>query len=247
MAPRTVRRTTARQRLGATSTSSNIRRGCMPVCRVSGARIAVSHPLPLGTERQRLHAPVRSSGHDPGHIHAGRRGGAAARLVGEHDTRLWRVIHHYVEEPRGRADASDVTRLAIDETAARRGHDYITLFVDIDEARVVHVTEGKDAATVAAFAGDLIEHGGDPDQITEVCIDMSPPLYLAIAGRDEAGEAIGGREPAAPRGDRAREKARRPVHRFQREPEQSPGPQTEPAFARTGDGTACHFTELRRH
>jgi hypothetical protein len=74
-----------------------------------------------------------------------------------------------------------------------------------------------------------------------------PLLYLAIAGRHEAGEAIGGREPAAPRGDRAREKAWRPVHRFQREPEQSPGPQTEPAFARTGDGTACHFTELRRH
>src|ERR1700721_344726 len=85
-----------------------------------------------------------------------------------------------------------------------------------------------------------------PDQITEVCIDMSTPLYLAIAGRDEAGEAIGGREPAAPRGDRAREKEWRPVHRFQRAPEQSPGPQTEPAFARTGDGTACHFTELRR-
>jgi transposase len=38
---------------------------------------------------------------------------------------------------------------------------------NIDEARVVHVTEGKDAATVAAFAGDLIEHGGDPDQITD--------------------------------------------------------------------------------
>src|ERR1700727_361043 len=69
-------------------------------------------------------------------------------------------------------------------------------------------------------------------------IDAGPALYLAIAGRDEAGEAIGGREPAAPRGDRAREKAWRPVHRFQREPAQSPGPQTEPAFARTGHGTA---------
>jgi transposase len=107
--------------------------------------------------------------------------GAAARLVGEHDTRLWRVIHHYVEEARARADASAVTRVAIDETAARRGHDYITLFVDIDEARVVHVTEGKDAATVAAFAGDLIEHGGDPDQITEVCIDMSPAFIKGTA------------------------------------------------------------------
>src|SRR3984957_14736332 len=74
-----------------------------------------------------------------------------------------------------------------------------------------------------------------------------PPLYLAIAGRDEAGEAIGGREPAAPRGDRAREKAWRPVHRFQREPEQSPGPQTDPAFARTGYGTASRVAVLCRH
>lgn len=107
--------------------------------------------------------------------------GAAARLVGEHDTRLWRVIHHYVEGARARADASAVARVAIDETAARRGHDYITLFVDIDEARVVHVTEGKDAATVKTFAADLIEHGGDPDQITEVCIDMSPAFIKGTA------------------------------------------------------------------
>jgi hypothetical protein len=72
---------------------------------------------------------------------------AAARLVDEHDTRLWRVIHHYVERARETMDASDVTRVAFDETAARRGHDYITLCVDIDQARVLHVTEGKDAGT----------------------------------------------------------------------------------------------------
>ena len=80
---------------------------------------------------------------------------AVARIVGEHDTRLWRVVHHYVDQARARADASGVTRLAIDETAARRGHDYVTLFVDIDQARVVFATEGKDADTVAAFADDL--------------------------------------------------------------------------------------------
>ena len=81
-----------------------------------------------------------------------------ARMVGEHDTRLWRVLHHYVEQARARSDASDVTRVAIDETAARRGHDYITLFVDIDQARVLFATEGKDAETVAAFADDLTAH-----------------------------------------------------------------------------------------
>ena len=99
---------------------------------------------------------------------------AVARLVGEHDTRLWRVIHHYIERARARTDLSAVTRVAIDETAARRGHHYISLFVDIDRARVIFATEGKDAETVTAFADDLTAHGGDPDAIAEVCIDMSP-------------------------------------------------------------------------
>lgn len=106
---------------------------------------------------------------------------AAARLVGEHDTRLWRVILHYVDEARARMDASGVTRVAIDETAARRGHDYITLFADIDNARVLFATGGKDAATVAAFAEDMTAHGGDPDAIGEVCIDMSPAFIKGVA------------------------------------------------------------------
>ena len=104
-----------------------------------------------------------------------------ARMVGEHDTRLWRVLHHYVDQARAQVDASAVTRVAIDETAARRGHDYITLFVDIDQARVLFATEGKDAATVAAFADDLAAHGGDAEAVDEVCIDMSPAFIKGTA------------------------------------------------------------------
>lgn len=106
---------------------------------------------------------------------------AVARIVDEHDTRLWRVVHHYVDEGRARPDAAEVSRVAIDETAARRGHDYITLFVDIDQARVLFATEGKDAATVAAFAEDLAAHGGNPAAIEEVCIDMSPAFIKGVA------------------------------------------------------------------
>jgi transposase len=105
---------------------------------------------------------------------------AVARMVGEHDTRLWRVVHHYIEQGRARVDAAEVTKVAIDETAARRGHDYITLFVDIDQARVLFATEGKDADTVAAFADDLAAHGGEPEAIEEVCIDMSPAFIKGV-------------------------------------------------------------------
>jgi transposase len=94
---------------------------------------------------------------------------------------LWRVVHHYVDQARARTDASGVTQLAIDETAARKGHDYITLFVDIDQARVLFATEGKGAETVAAFADDLAAHGGKPEAISEVCIDMSPAFIKGVA------------------------------------------------------------------
>jgi transposase len=104
-----------------------------------------------------------------------------AKMVGEHDTRLWRVLHHYVDQARTRTDASTVSRVAIDETAARRGHDYITLFVDIDQARVLFATDGKDAGTVAAFADDLAAHGGDAAAVDEVCIDMSPAFIKGTA------------------------------------------------------------------
>ena len=33
----------------------------------------------------------------------------AGRLIDEHDTRLWRVLQHYVEKARAEADFSEVT------------------------------------------------------------------------------------------------------------------------------------------
>ena len=53
---------------------------------------------------------------------------------------------------------------------------------DIDRARVVFATQGKDAATLAAFADDLTAHGGDPDAVAEVYNDMSPAFIKGTAG-----------------------------------------------------------------
>src|SRR5277367_3553224 len=69
-----------------------------------------------------------------------------AEIVEEHDTRIWRVLDHYVSQAVDRLDLSEVEQIAADETSARRGHDYISLFVDMARRKVVYVTEGKDAA-----------------------------------------------------------------------------------------------------
>jgi len=106
---------------------------------------------------------------------------AAAGIVGEHDTRLWRVLHHYVDAARGRASHAGVSEVGIDETSSRRGQDYVSLFVDLPAPRVLYATPGRDASTVERFAGDLTVHGGDPQAVAEVCTDMSAAFIKGVA------------------------------------------------------------------
>jgi len=107
---------------------------------------------------------------------------AVAKLVGEHDTRLWRVIHHYVDEARERLDFSEVTRVGVDETASRRGHNYVSLFFDMDGKRLMLGTEGRDGETVRRFCDDFSAHKGDPERIRQVCCDMSPAFIAGVEG-----------------------------------------------------------------
>ncbi len=46
---------------------------------------------------------------------------------------------------------------------------------------MVFVTPGKDASAVAAFAADLQVHGGDPEVVTEVSVDMSKAFAKGMA------------------------------------------------------------------
>jgi transposase len=106
---------------------------------------------------------------------------AVARLVNEHDTLIWRMVTHYVDAARAKADHSTVTQVGVDETASRRGQDYVSLFVDLELRKVLFATPGKDASTVAVFAQDLKAHGGDPKAVTEVSADMSQAFAKGIA------------------------------------------------------------------
>ena len=105
---------------------------------------------------------------------------AIARLLGEHDTRIWRVIQHYVKEARKHEDYFDVHRVGVDETSRKRGHHYVSLFVDLDRSKVIYATEGRSSKAIGQFNNDFHDHGGDPDMVREVCCDMSPSFIEGI-------------------------------------------------------------------
>lgn len=103
-----------------------------------------------------------------------------ARLIGEHDTRVWRVIQHYVDKAVDEKDLSEVRQIAIDETSARRGHDYVTLFADAVRRRVIHVADGKSGETIEDFIRRLERQGGDKQNITDASIDMSAAFIAGV-------------------------------------------------------------------
>jgi transposase len=90
------------------------------------------------------------------------------------------LVTHMTVAAAARMDLVSLRRICIDETAAKRGHDYITIFVDIDTRRVVIVTDGRDADTIRQFAEHVDAHNSDASRFKEVCIDMSGPFIKGV-------------------------------------------------------------------
>lgn len=103
-----------------------------------------------------------------------------AQLLGVSGNRIWRVVNHYVDDAVKRSDCSKVTSVGVDETSARKRHDYISCFFDLDARRLVFATEGREHQVVDAFARFLGEHGGDSKAVREVSCDMSPAFVKGI-------------------------------------------------------------------
>ncbi len=116
---------------------------------------------------------------------------AVARFIGITDKRLWRIVEYYVAKALRGLDLSGVVAFAFDETASKRGHNYVTVFIDADRKSepVIFATPGKGKATVTAFKRFLREHGGEPGRVKEVVCDMSP-AFLAAVGKDLPGATV---------------------------------------------------------
>ena len=105
---------------------------------------------------------------------------SAARILGEWDTRIWRIAHHYVDKAVEEQDLSETSTVGVDETARKRGHNYISAFVDLEKKGAVYVTEGKGKDTLKAFKSFLEEHGGSHEAVEDFSIDMSPAFISGI-------------------------------------------------------------------
>ncbi len=96
------------------------------------------------------------------------------KMTKENDNKIWNILERYIEKARKNEDFSNIKIIGTDETSRKKGHNYISLFVDLEKRKTIFITKGKDHSTVTKFVQDLEEHKGKAKNIKQVSIDMSP-------------------------------------------------------------------------
>ena len=87
----------------------------------------------------------------------------------------------FIDAARFGEECSTLSTVGMDETSVARGHDYITLFVDMDKRKTLHIAEGKGSETVKDFAEYLTERNGKAERIEAVSCDMSPAFIKGVS------------------------------------------------------------------
>ena len=104
----------------------------------------------------------------------------AGEILGETDHKLWRMLFAHVDAAWADLSWEDVVWVGADEMNRRKGHNYLTVFVDLEAKRVLLAVEGKDASVWERFAEQLLKHNGHPKAITQIAIDMSPAYIKGV-------------------------------------------------------------------
>jgi transposase len=102
-------------------------------------------------------------------------------ILGVNPHRIWTLFNYWMDKARSADDPSDITRLGVDETSSKKGHKYVTLGVDLDASRVIHVTEGKGKSTLKKIQQHLADKGVPKEQVTELSMDLSPAFIAGAA------------------------------------------------------------------
>lgn len=82
------------------------------------------------------------------------------------------IVDRKVRTHLANMDLSEVRRIRVDETSAKKHHKYITVVTDIDTGDIIFITKGKDSQVMEEFSEWLVKHNGDPENIELVATDF---------------------------------------------------------------------------
>jgi len=103
-----------------------------------------------------------------------------AKVLNVTDNRLWRVFGFWVNKAHSQDTIKKLERIGFDETSSKKGHNYVTTMVDLDQRRVLFASEGKNAQCIENSVEYLKTKDINVNKIKQACIDMSPAFISGI-------------------------------------------------------------------
>lgn len=104
-----------------------------------------------------------------------------ADFFGLYPQRIECIYDAYTLAPYQSREITGAKRIALDETSTKKGHEYISIFWDMDDDKLLDIREGKSSEVVSEYIEELRITGQHPKEtIKEIVCDMSPAFAKGI-------------------------------------------------------------------
>jgi len=94
--------------------------------------------------------------------------------------RVQTVYDAYTKSNYEQREPQVATKVGVDETSTKKGHDYITLFVNLENGQILDIQDGKSSDAVKNYAEELRILGKTPQSVEEFSLDMSPAFISGV-------------------------------------------------------------------
>jgi len=94
--------------------------------------------------------------------------------------RVRTIYDNYTLNRYEQLEAELAPKIGLDETSTKKGHTYISLFVNLENGQILDIQDGRSSEAVANYAKELRVLGKPIESIKEFSIDMSPAFISGV-------------------------------------------------------------------
>lgn len=101
-------------------------------------------------------------------------------FFGLYPQRVQTIYDAYTKDKYEQREPKVAKKVGVDETSTKKGHEYITLFVDLESKELLDIQDGKSSLAIEKYAQELRVLGKSPQTIEEFSLDMSPAFISGV-------------------------------------------------------------------
>jgi transposase len=103
-----------------------------------------------------------------------------AQFFNIYPQRVQTIYDAYTKDLYEQREAEVASKVGVDETSTKKGHDYISLFINLENGQILDIEDGRSSDAVKAYADELRMLGKSTETVEEFSLDMSPAFISGV-------------------------------------------------------------------